>query len=1314
MIGKGFFAPEVDLPEWNGETGGIACWFQLVDFDTDKAKNTLIIAGAGDESGGSFLLYTPQFTTDLLLWSKVTHPVSGQRIEKRILRSRNFKDWKSGEWHHVALTWKKGEFAKLFIDGQETDSQGENFSFPWPGPFSKIRIAQGMRRNQGFGLDGTAMIRELNVFTTVLTEPLIKTMAERRPVIDRAAPDDASAKVPTNTMIPVTSPAQQPQCDGVVGKREYPTTIDGLIKDLDHNLYMPGGAIHLAMDQNALYLAGRVRLADGHALRSVAQENQDNRLIDQGDLFTIMLRADQQIDSRRFSGLYLSVAPNGSSYIARETVSWDGMSCKRETVDGSNVRSASQINDGWWTVELQIPHSISGLNPSQEAQLSAHFHLANSRLSLVDCPVWLDHWQAFAMLKPGALGLKVTNGWLAAGQVAPGYQLELRDPAAGPIACSIRGSILTAEIREAFDTIRYDELVGQKLAISNTKVVEQWQRGATVSADQPASVQVRHDIAKVGTYMLNEELHAGDQPAYRRRMAFSVQAPVQLTLRPLPPADRLKAYVSLYGFADVVDNKSLQLTFRRNGQVDLVHQLPIHSQQFVFDFSMAKLQPGDYDVEVALLDGKEVRFSTHQSFTKWQTPQWLRDRAGIEALEPQWCPAPWTPLQVQDNAVQCWGRTHQFGVNSLLTGITSQDEQLLASPITINYRIGKETLTVPLSMPQVQAKAAGRVTAQQAGQTPHLAVTANHRFEFDGFHRIALTLSPDKPINVDEVWIEMTFRNITVMGSGRGSLPMGPVESRQIFSNACPWVGNERVGCGVTFETWKGCQIDSRKPRITLDVAGTDATMKLFLVNDPTSLQQPVFLEMALQASPYKPYFPGWRAIRPEGWSPRRNSPSNVLMLDPRTWTASYARPTPRNWETLQYYVDFCSDTGQRLYPYTQPWGISPYDSVNSEYGADRKYTTQQKFWEELERYRLYQKTGKVDQIPGLQRYKTKQDAPKLPEFQYFYEDWNLSPAFILPDTHLETNEQVYVSPGSTWADYWVYHLSQVLQRSKVGGFYLDLASPRLKGRINFDESQGMAYYTKDGIREGTAEIFAARDLYKRLYCEFDKLRGPEQKPYLLGHGSSAFIGIAPFWDVAFSGEGLRLVDWPWGLSQFMTTGSTKKGDKTKPEYSGLRYRAQYGNQYGLPAMFLPQYVAHRATQTQEMTREILSWTLPHNTIIWPYHAPADIMYKVWRDVEEPFDIGAAQFHGYWDNEARSDPHIKLSYWVHPDNGKTLVVIANWSDKAVEAAIVPPVQLKGWTTATDPLDGSTWKLEETWHMTLARNDFRLLMLEGKK
>ena len=80
------------------------------------------------------------------------------------------------------------------------------------------------------------------------------------------------------------------------------------------------------------------------------------------------------------------------------------------------------------------------------------------------------------------------------------------------------------------------------------------------------------------------------------------------------------------------------------------------------------------------------------------------------------------------------------------------------------------------------------------------------------------------------------------------------------------------------------------------------------------------------------------------------------------------------------------------------------------------------------------------------------------------------------------------------------------LEDGGFAGYYFDLTTTR----ENRDENRGYLYETLDGKSEGTRELFATRDLFKRLYCAFASVKG-EGFPTIFAHGYPILSGAASF-----------------------------------------------------------------------------------------------------------------------------------------------------------------------------------------------------------
>jgi len=385
------------------------------------------------------------------------------------------------------------------------------------------------------------------------------------------------------------------------------------------------------------------------------------------------------------------------------------------------------------------------------------------------------------------------------------------------------------------------------------------------------------------------------------------------------------------------------------------------------------------------------------------------------------------------------------------------------------------------------------------------------------------------------------------------------------------------------------------------------------------------------------------------------------------------------------------------VYPYLTPFYISMHDMVSRDL--------------------TYLLPGQ--KMPAGAFKRRIKDSRRIEAYWYFAEDWNLNPPQFTGDgSARETSQMACVSPSSSWTDYFVGSVYEILKRSDIDGFYFDLAAPR----INFDETKGFLCKSKDGVLEGTREYFAARDLYKRLYCVFDELRGSKRKPYILGHGSAAYLPLSSFWDVNFHGEGVK------PKSKFEVTElflqkrlagcpiARPADPDAERSWDALAYRSSCGPQFGLPIMYLPQYSRTKGLHIKEHSREHLAWTFPHNNFLWPAYVPAGPVYEFWKKVEIPFGMADTSFFPYWDNGVKAQPEcIKVSYWKKAGKDDYLLAAANWSGKAEPARIPMPARLRSFSECADAETGERIPVKDSVLLVaIPHHDLRVFRFGGKE
>ena len=1284
-FGEGYQAPVIETAAWRGDEGAVAFWVRPETWDVEH-EPAVILAKPYKAVGGGFLLYKYNKAKTLYFYA-AQDLGGGQSKSGVVLNYAGLANWKKGEWHHLVLAWKRNRFARLYVDGKlELQREGE---FQFPASCSGMMVCNGTGTG-GWGCSAKTFMRDLYLFRRPLLDTEVALLARAHP---RGKVDVPLAYKQLPKAVPLPRAVAPPVVDGRIGPEEYPARLPGLIDTATHTLYPDEAVLFTGATRDALHVAVRVALPEGHTATVLSTGDDDPAQIAKGDLFVLFLRSDADLGLKTYEGLYITVDPEGHRYDALEQISWAELYCHRHGDRDFDVRSASNVEGGAWTVELSVPWARIGLSPDPTGfALSAGVQLGTQRLSLVDHPNWFDHNEAFVRAELTSLGVRMTLGDPQRGELAP--LLALTNRGTDRVSGTLRFSLTVPTFEQTVAGVAFDMVLGKETKLSAGRTVASGTHDIDLPPAGTAEVKLPVRIESPDTYLLLQELRLGEKTVLSRSLPFTFYPPLTVALKPVPSKDLVRAAVSLYGVKSV-PGTSLLVSFRSTGgAVAATAESPVSGREHVLEVDVAGLAAGTYRVECALRDGRgQPLHRTEAAFEKRPDPEWLSNPKGQAANDPDWVPAPWTPIERRGQALSVWGRRIEYGRRGLIETLTSQGRHLLAAPVVVKVRKGEEVRTVALTQPAFESVRAGEVRISQQGTAPDASLSCAQRCEFDGLIWFDLSMRFRGQPMVDELWVEVPLSGLTFCydySSNNKTWHCGRIEDFDWHQAHHIWLGNDRVGLTWFAESYKGWQITSKKPRITLRREDSAHVLRLLLVNERTQVTDPVTARFGIHATPVKPFFDNWRDIRPQGWA-WTPPPTNLVMFGPTAWASSYCKPVPRNWQCLEDLVAFCRKHGQRAYPYTTPFTVSPYDMLKRETPFIEPPAT----------------------FPVDAWTNRKKDATRTEDYWTFAEDWNLSPSHASPGGKQETSEHVSCSPGSSWTDYFVGSLHEVLSHSDVDGFYFDLASPRM----NFNEERGYSYRTLDGRLEGTIEVEMGRLLYKRLYAVFDELRGPERKPYILGHGFPSYTPLGSFWDIPFHGEEIKpkadLDCTRWSLQARLSGNPIPGAPDPEAErlFDALVYRAHCGVQFGMPIMYLPQYGHTRELYKPCNAREMLAWTFPHNNYLWPAYIPHGVVYEFWNKVEVPFGMGNTEFHPYWDNGIRSEPEcVRVSYWKRRAADRYLLAVANWSHEPANAVVELPGALKAFRSGADPESGAEAALDGEWRVTVPGCDLRVLVL----
>lgn len=135
--------------------------------------------------------------------------------------------------------------------------------------------------------------------------------------------------------------------------------------------------------------------------------------------------------------------------------------------------------------------------------------------------------------------------------------------------------------------------------------------------------------------------------------------------------------------------------------------------------------------------------------------RWLNSTLGIADTPTN----RYTPLTLTDNRIGCWGRSLEFGDNTLLPKqINAWDNPMLSQPIRVVIETS-DGIKKLQAIPQIQEQTEGHISSIWTAEDTDLKINAKMRMEFDGWVDYIYTILPKHALNVKDIRLEISMYN---------------------------------------------------------------------------------------------------------------------------------------------------------------------------------------------------------------------------------------------------------------------------------------------------------------------------------------------------------------------------------------------------------------------------------------------------------------------------------------------------------------------------------------------------------------------------
>lgn len=649
--------------------------------------------------------------------------------------------------------------------------------------------------------------------------------------------------------------------------------------------------------------------------------------------------------------------------------------------------------------------------------------------------------------------------------------------------------------------------------------------------------------------------------------------------------------------------------------------------------------------------------------------RWEHNRIGITDK----VPPPWTPMTLTGKMVGCWGRTYDYAASLFPRQVTAKGADILAGPITLVARIDGKEITLQKADQQSATRAPNQVDFDARTMSGNLTARVTSHVEFDGCIKLTVTLTAKgKPVELRGLelripvkperalyyhWFEAT-RDPRLTNAG--ALPAAGLKAH---FKPFLWLGDDDRGLCWFSESPKGWQVNDKDSTLRVERQQGQTLMRIRMMDRPWTLSGEWQTVFGLMATPSRPTPPGWRnwliplnQTNPwSTWAPGFNNLSGTD--DPGTLM-------PKDPAAMKRWVEDVQKNGEATpyYPTQEPCKAIPYNQVV--------------FW-----------SGKY------------RDGMPAPEIKLFGPEWSnvTRPPGPRqePDEQIPLKEYYWVCPNSSFSQYYIYKLNQLMDQVPIDGIYID-------GSWWFcsNKQHGCGYADDQGNWQMQYNIWSFRELFKRMYCLFNEKR---QNPVLHFH-TSCWLALPSlsFCHMMLDGEQYH-----------------DAGQKVEDHFMDVvpldKWRAEHSAHFG-PAPFILPDIPGQWAQAQAPTRELLMLTNLHDVGIFPGNFNTRLMMRNYQ-ARRMFGIADCEFKGYWKTDwvtcTTSDGHV--SVYRQPDGSRCLLVVGNASKEDNTLAVKPnltALKLKGPVAAGVDLEtGEKIALEKgVLTVPVKARDYRLIAL----
>jgi hypothetical protein len=1032
-------------------------------------------------------------------------------------------------------------------------------------------------------------------------------------IIDSSAAPFPAAK----SLIAPTYVRQPPVLDGKMADGEWDHTarVLGFIR-ADDTLSNRRTQVWAAFDDQNLYFC--FRCSSPRPVRGT-QVSDDDAAVFHGDAVEIFLRPYGRGNHFQFG-----TNPSGGRFDGRVLdAGWDA---EWESVSGIEQDTWFVATD--WTVEFSIPFRAFGLDgaPADGTVWTGNF---NRDVDSVDGPGRYTSW---SRVKGDFHNAELFSTILFS-RGLPSLGLDsIGDLSLGMVALS--GSVSTPK--------EQDVELSWTVALPDGNSPPLGQGRQTIQATPQSSAfhfegSVKTESASARIMTLVFSATAGGQTIHRAVIPSRILPPFRVEIASVYTKNFLQAEFDITRLKGIPKDAKGRVTLLGSGnRVVASADLPALGQTLkdAIRLQYDDAPPGNYTLRMELLDEGDNELATDtQPYRIPEMPEWVGNKLGINDT----VPTPFEDVTVEGTDVSLWGRTYEFDDSIFPTRIVNQGVEQIARPIELVLETKGRRHAWKKASNRVSGAKATEVVLTYHTSCDAASIEGSVTVEYDGVAIFDFTVTPTDSPRIDSLRLEIPFRRseasflkvygpiapwakeemyIALIGDvpndtnfeqaeikdsySRHWMPEGWTGKEDFFAYEV-YVGNDERGFLVVQDTEENRFVSGSY--FTLRYEGDVTIAEFHLIDTPTQIEKPLRYRLALAATPFKKYRHSVEyevsCCAPWGGDWSVENESRILRRGSTLWT----------------------------------WGRMEKDYMATEESPDflKKWTSR------------FRKEGVELLINSSNCFIPTPYEP----FDTFKDEWLGEPGVTYANFDRRNGvDMVKISPQGSFADFYMWWLKRRIDQDGIGGLYFDLTGPV----GNSNALSGGGWTDEQGVRHMTSDIFALRELYKRIYTllkEEGEKRGTEF--WLMQHSPEGLL--AAFTDLTTKGEGYNVIrSWKPVTPNFFRAFSLKPLGPAFTLYPGA----------SLP------WFEDRAPHYSALARTLINGSL--TTDIFPDQVAMDL-FPIWKWRKE-FAVGRAEFIPWYARDERiktTPPSLYVSVWKRP--GQAMVVASNLTDEPVEGTV---------------------------------------------